>query len=135
VRDEVINLTRYRTSYPRATKSAVSASSSSGCVAGFVARKSSTGSTSPRPIRWYQTRFTCAFANSGFFGDVIHAASASSRLCSPDSATAPSPSSRVFTGAPVRGSFTPPSSDSYTTCSPTNSCPSLSSRRRFSRTL
>ena len=39
---------------------------------GLESRKSSTGSTIPRPIRWPQMRLTTLFAKNGFSGDVSH---------------------------------------------------------------
>ncbi len=67
---------------PPAAKSFASQSSSSGLVGGLVARKSSFGSTSPRPIRCSQTRFTCACAKNGLSGDATQSASAVRRSAS-----------------------------------------------------
>ena len=55
----------------------VSASSSSGFDAGFVARMSSSGSTSPRPKKCFQVRFTNDRAKNGLSGDVSQSASCS----------------------------------------------------------
>ena len=60
------------------------ASNSSSFEAGFVARRSSTGCTRPRPKKFAQTRLQMARAKSGFSGDVSQRARysrRSSRLC------------------------------------------------------
>jgi ATP-dependent Clp protease ATP-binding subunit ClpA len=60
--DRAIERTSRRRSYPSATNSSASASSSAGFDGGLVTRKSSAGSTSPRPVMWRQTRLTAARA-------------------------------------------------------------------------
>ena len=50
------------------TNSVVRPSSSSSLEAGFESRKSSTGSTIPRPIRWNQIRLTRLLAKNGLSG-------------------------------------------------------------------
>src|SRR5262249_40232983 len=52
----------------------------SGRVGGFDGRRSSTGSTKPRPTRSAHTRFTNARANQGFSAPVIQRASACRRF-------------------------------------------------------
>ena len=58
------------------TKSSASASSKPGCDAGLVARKSSGGSTRPRPIRCDQMRLAWTRANKVLVGLVSQVASA-----------------------------------------------------------
>jgi hypothetical protein len=86
----------------------VSASSNAGFDGGFVARKSSIGSTMPRPIRWYQMRLTCVWANRALSGLVSHSANSTSRSESRGSGWAPSPKKRGGSGSPVRGLSTEP---------------------------
>ena len=61
----MIKATNGRNFMPFLTNSAVKASSKGGLEGGFESRKSSTGSTMPRPMRWNQTRLAMFLANCG----------------------------------------------------------------------
>ncbi len=113
----IVRISR-RTSYRCSTKSLLNAASNSSFEAGFVARKSSTGSTSPRPIKFAQTRFTIVRANIALPGLVSHAANAI-RRSSVESSAMLCPSSGV--GGSGRANFgcsTSPLAFANTICSP-----------------
>ena len=131
VRDVQSIRTRARTSWPEAMNASVSLSNSAGCEAGFVSRRSSTGSTSPRPMTWNQMRLTCALAKRRFSVPVIQTASDSSLSWPAAPAAGAPPSSRGVAGWSVRGFFSSCGSFTTTICSPTNSCLSSLSCRSF----
>src|SRR5208282_4836291 len=62
-----------------ATKSFARASSNSSLADGFESRKSSTGSTMPRPFRWNQMRLTTDLGKKGLSPLVSQSASTSRR--------------------------------------------------------
>ncbi len=78
-------------SKPERTNSAASRSRSSGCVAGFEADRSSTGSTRPVPKYLAQTRFTKLRAKSGLSGRTSHRQRSSADLGTPPGAAPGSP--------------------------------------------
>ena len=88
----------FRTSYLFSTVNFASASRSSGFDGGFVARTSSTGSTSPRPSVHAQTRFARFRAKNGLSGRVIHSASGNRRSPVGSAAGMSVPSAYAYTG-------------------------------------
>ena len=113
--------TRARRSNRLSVNRFANSSRSGSLIAGLDTRKSSFGSTSPRPIRWNQTRFACAAAKIRVarVGDPVR--ERLKRIAVRGRAiVAKQP--RGQRSLAVRGCLSPPSRAKKTTCSPSNSC-------------
>ena len=84
-------------------KSAVSASSSAALTGGLEARKSSSGSTMPRPNSSRQTRLAWARAKNGLSGAATQSASACKRSASGANAGVSAPGKSGLKVSLVRG--------------------------------
>src|SRR6056297_597507 len=105
VRDVTIKRTKAFRSYPDSINRSASASINSGFDGGLVTRMSSSGSTSPRPMKCFQYRLASDFAKNRLSGDVIQSLSAcrGSTVVSTFSTSASRPAGA--TDFPVLGCF------------------------------
>ena len=77
-------------------------------AAGFDSRKSSTGSTMPRPMRWNQTRLATDLAKNSLPGLVSQSAKAARRSVPAGTSWSPANGKRGFITLLVRGWLTSP---------------------------